>query len=159
MAAPRVFHRENRLSKLLRKPGGLTSAEALKRAERHLETVRDKSIAALDGMIEAVAQIAASRDVTKLSIVKDHANEIFSLAGTFQLKELSEAANSLHELLIYGPQGEETPWNSIGVHVDALRSLRRPEMSGDLSGRIAVVQGLRLVSARLKRSDAPNGEQ
>jgi hypothetical protein len=156
MTNARIFRRENRLASLLRKPGGLTVEEALKRAERHLEAVREKSVSALDGMIEEVAQIAASKDADKLTIVKSHANEIFSLAGTFQLKELSEAANSLHELLIYGPQGEATPWSSIGVHVDALRSLRRPEMNGDLSGRMAVVQGLRLVSARLKRAE--NGE-
>ncbi len=158
MAPPRIFSRENRLAKLVRKPGGLTAAEALGRADRYLEAVREKSVSALDGMIETVAQIAASKDLTKLATVKTNANENFSLAGTFQLKEPSEAANSLHELLIYGPQGEATSWSSIGVHVDALRSLRRPEMNGDQSGRMAVVQGLRLVSARLKRAGDPNGE-
>jgi hypothetical protein len=34
-----------------------------------------------------------------------------------------------------------------------LRTLRRPELSGDPAARAAVVQGLRRVSERLKRAE------
>jgi hypothetical protein len=153
MSSVRIFRKENRLAKKLRAPGGITVDEALKRADQRLETVREKSLVALDSKIDAIARVAANRNIDDAVDAAACAGEVFSLAGTFQLHELSQAAGSLHNLLLYGPQGEATPWDAILVHVNALRTLRRPELSGDLAARTAVVQGLRRVSERLKRTD------
>lgn len=167
MIRPYSFQPENRLANALRKPGGVTLGEALARAERRLETVRDDCVAALDGKIEALAAIAAARDAAQAASAYAHASDIFSLSGTFGLKEFSEAAHSLCRLLdtcrekdgwssaaARGREADSLMWQSVGVHIDALRTLRRPELSRDVAARAAVVEGLRRIAARATAGEA-----
>jgi HPt (histidine-containing phosphotransfer) domain-containing protein len=140
---PRTFAPTNRVAELLRRPGGVTAAEACARAERRVEAVRESSLAALD---EKITALAASGD-TPIAEIYSVATEIYSVAGTFGLKELAEAAQSLCELL-NGAGRDDKFQDSVRVHVDALRTLRRPELSSDATARAAVVAGLRRVATR-----------
>jgi hypothetical protein len=147
-----VFAPSPRIVSLLRRSGGISVQEAISRAERRVEAVRDQCIAALDEKIDEASSCSAS--------ASDHAHlyslatEIYALAGAFGLKELAEAASSLCDLLsgevraaagkvTHGPKFRE----SVQVHLDALRTLRRPELSDDAAARAEVVRGLRRVAA------------
>ncbi len=140
---PRTFTPTHRIVSLLRRPGGITAVEACARAEKRVEAVRESSLAALD---EKIAALASKADAPTAQLYSA-ATEIYSVAGTFGLKELAEAAQSLCDLLSASSRDEKFQ-ESVRVHVDAMRTLRRPELSGDVNARAAVVAGLRRVATR-----------
>ncbi len=156
MSKPISFHPEKRLALALRRPGGLSVEEAIARAGLRLESVRDKCVAALDEKIKALAAEAPTDEAHNRICAL--ATEIFGLAGTFGLIELAQAAQSLCALLASksdcpaasagAPNVGEKFAASVRVHIDALRTLRRPELAGDAVARAAVVQGLRQVASR-----------
>jgi HPt (histidine-containing phosphotransfer) domain-containing protein len=148
MSKPISFVPNHRLASLLRSGGGVTVNEAVSRAGQRLDAVREQCIAALDEKISALA--AESSRAHAAPQVYSLATEIYSLAGTFGLTELAQAASSLCDLLVNASGGQANPkyLESVRVHIDALRTLRRPELSGDVAGRVAVVQGLRRVASR-----------
>jgi hypothetical protein len=150
----RKFKPDLRLVKLAAEPGGIRISDALRRADERLAVMRDECVAAIDGQIEALASFAQSQSADGLKAAHRTANEVFALAGTFGLKELSAAAHSLREMLGHGKVAAgSVPWAGVQVHVDALRNLRHPDIRGDQSARIAIVEGLKKVSARVV--DAP----
>lgn len=148
----RTYRPENRLAKAIDLPGGITVAEALVRSAAGVEAVRAECMAGID---EKIAEIdAATCGQTFTSSAADVqrvyrlANEILNEAGVFGLTELSEAGRSLCDLTAGWSNGgiEIDP---IRVHVAAMKSLRRPEVEGDLAVRAAVLDGLRRVTAKL----------
>ena len=140
---PRTFTPTHRVTTLLRRAGGMSVAEACARAERRVEAVRESSLSALDEKISMLAASAGASTAQTYSA----ATEIYSVAGTFGLQELAEAAQSLCDLLSASGRDEKFE-QSVRVHVDALRTLRRPELSSDAGARAAVVSGLRRVATR-----------
>jgi hypothetical protein len=150
---PLSFVPEKRLASILRRPGGLTADQAIAAASRRLESVRDTCLAALDEKIDALA--AEPPTPESRGRLYALATEVFGLAGTFGVTELSQAAQSLCLLLANLEESGDLPAaydgklaDSMRVHIDALRTLRRPELAGDAAARAAVVQGLRKVASR-----------
>lgn len=145
------FNPQQRLAALLRRPGGVPLDKAAEQAEQRVQTLRDRCVGVLDAKIEQMARMAA--DGAPPARLYAAASEIFSLAATFDLRELSQAASSLCDLLAW-TQSHADPGGvlkkSVVVHLDALRTLRRPELSSDTAARAAVVEGLRQISLKYK---------
>lgn len=145
----RVFKIENRLAKVIRLPGGRTMVDALRSATSRIESVRERCVASLDGQLVRLAGFAEQGRSGEAPAALDGlyrtANEIFSIAGTFDLRALSDAAYGLCDL-VDGYRGEKpASWSAIDVHIDAMRLLASgAPIDGD-----AVVQGLRLVRQRV----------
>lgn len=147
---PISFVPQHRLADLLRRPGGVPVEEAIEQAQNRLAAFETRCLSALDEKIEL---LSASGAEAALALV----TEIYSLAASFRHTEIATAARSLCELLgnwraakLAGTvQAAEQDVNeAIGVHVDALRALRQPELSGDAVARSAIVEGLKKVTAK-----------
>jgi len=78
---------------------------------------------------------------------------VMNEGGAFGLTEL---ANAAHSLCVFLDSGIRTPsrLKIIGVHLDAMRALRQPAVSGDASARAAVQRGLHDVVRRFAADDA-----
>jgi hypothetical protein len=141
----------NRLSRLLREPGGITVGHALRKAAENLETIREPTLAALDEHLARIEQLRheAGRKAsveTKEAIYR-LSNAIHSIAGVFGLHQLGEAAFSLCELI--DRQRERGRWSpeAVDVHLAAFRIFRRPDDQVDGE---AVLAGLRRITDREK---------
>lgn len=146
----KYYYPENRLAKLIRTPGGITVADALARATQNVEDLRGNYDAVLDGKIAELGLLAADDAVMAtpdvLQAIYGLSNEIFCEAGSFGYIELSQAAYSLCEFLTRKRDHHQFI-AGIRVHTDAMRLLRHPGVSEDATARIAVLQGLKRVSA------------
>jgi len=149
-----MFKPSQRLVAIMRAPGGIGLEDALARAAQRVGEARERCIAGLDEKIEEIARSAADPASASMHSIYAAASEIYALAGTFALKELSEAASSLCDLLVAAPPNangvDQVLIQSVTVHVDALRTLRGSEMNDDKSAREAVVAGLRRISEKNK---------
>ncbi len=143
----RTFRPATRLVRIMAEPGGISVAQALKQADHALESTREGCLAEIDLKVEQVVELAAAGlSETNLAAIRQRAGEIFGEAGAFGLTELSAAAHSLSRLLSAG-RGSPA---AIAVHVDAVRALRRPELSGDQAARAEVLRQLRNVVDRFQ---------
>jgi hypothetical protein len=141
---------ENRLAKLVRKPGGVKLNEAVLQAEENLKSVQDSCLEALDGYLAETERLhveggAKPSEEAKESIYQ-LANDIHGMAGVFGLGDLGDAAFSLCELV--DRLRAAGRWNaaSVEVHLSALRLLRVPG-----EGHADMLEGLRRVVARIPR--------
>jgi len=146
------FYPEVRLKKIVAEAGGLTAADAIDRAQRSLEEIRDDCLAAVDKKIDAIAALATTEVNASLERVYQLANEIFAEAGTFGLNELSAVAHNLCNV-VSAPPGRRPLGEVVRVHTDAMRALRAPAMASDQALRGAVLTELRNLGARLSGSD------
>lgn len=145
----RRYRAPNRISKLIRAPGGITIAAALDRAADALDEVRDKCVAAIDAKVERIARLAASPECDYAEMY-GLANEVFGEAGVFDMRELSTAAHSLCDLLDLNAGAQAHA--AVKVHADAMRALLHPDVSGDAARREAVLTGLHRVTARFSEA-------
>jgi hypothetical protein len=152
MSDVRVFKVENRLAKVIRLPGGRTVAEALRGADTRVASIRDRclvSLAAKGVQLHRLAEQAKSgADPASLSEVYATANEIFSIAGAFGMREAAEAAYSLCDLVDDSSEREAVNWPAVDVHVDGVRFLCSEAGAEHTPIRAAIVEGLRAVAAR-----------
>lgn len=134
---------------MMAQPGGLRVEDALSRANKALDLVRDACLAAIDSHIADLDAFVRGRSIDGLGAAYHAAKEIYGLSGTHGLSELSNGAHSLCELLSR-IEGDDpvVPWMIAQVHVDALKKLRHPSLGADAPARIAIVEGLRMLSAR-----------
>ena len=150
MSIVRKIKVENRLAKLVQAPGGVTLAEALKRADQNIETVRDDYLAVLDELIGRIERLSAGS--TPQPKVVDElytcSNEVLAMAGVFGLGELGEAAYSFCELLDRLRRTGAWSPQSVVVHINTMKLLRHPERASSLGGCRAVLDGLREVTNR-----------
>jgi hypothetical protein len=144
----RKFYPEVRLKKLISAAGGIRVDQALERAERELESIREDCLAAIDAKIEAITTLARTGDEQSLRRCYAIANEVFAEAGVFKLEELSAAAHSLCSLLAEAGPGA-VPAKAVVVHTDAMRALRSPAMADSREIRRAVLSELRKMVARI----------
>lgn len=147
MTVVRRFQPEVRLKKLLAEPGGITAAQALERAGQGLDDIRAASLTAIDEKLERLAALAGSDQSDRVALMYKCANEVFAESGAFGLIELSAAAHSLCSLLS-AADAAHPPTAAVLVHIDAMRALRRPDVSGDKAARAAVLSGLRGLAKR-----------
>ena len=139
---------------MLAAPGGMTAEQALASASIELEAVRDQTMAAVDEKLERMsAWLKSPHDEEFDSAVHRLSNDVMNEGGAFGLTEL---ANAAHSLCVFLDSGIRTPsrLKIIGVHLDAMRALRQPAVSGDASARAAVQRGLHDVVRRFAADDA-----
>jgi hypothetical protein len=147
MSKAQIFPVENRLAKLATLPGGRTFDEAVRAADRKVESVRDRCIASLAQKaldLNAAAQQVRAGETPDFDDVYRISNAIYGVAGTFDRKGLSEAASSLCDLLQGFKDGEPVNWPAIDVHVDGIRLLTQ---KGEAVTE-PILAGLRRVRAR-----------
>lgn len=150
MTAIRMFKPNVRLAKLAVEPGGIRVGDAVRRAGENLNTIRASSLTAIDQFIDSLDRWVASKSGEDVGANYKTAKEVFGLAGTYGLAELSLAAHSLCEMLAHGKvAAHSVPWAHVKVHVDAMKKLRQPALDGDVNARKAIIEGLRMVSARV----------
>ena len=152
MSDVRVFTVENRLAKVIRLPGGRTVAEALRGADTRVASIRDRcltSLAAKGLQLQQLSDQARSdRGPASLTALYATANDIYSIAGAFGMKEAAEAAYSLCDLVDDSPEREAINWPAVQVHVDGVRFLCSTAGAADTPARAAIITGLREVAAR-----------
>jgi hypothetical protein len=148
MNKPRIYQPERRLVEKVKQPGGITIGEATQRADKNLAVARAKYFGGVDEKLKIAVDLAAAEDGARLAELRATAAEVADCASTYELVEMFAAAHSLRRLLteVMAKAGAP-PWPSIRVHVDAMISLRRPEIDGEASARRAVLDGLRKVAA------------
>lgn len=152
MSDVKVFKVENRLAKVIRLPGGRTVADALRGADTRVASIRDRcliSLAAKGLQLQRLSEQAkADQDANSLAALYATANDIYSIAGAFGMKEAAEAAYSLCDLLDNSPEREAINWPAVDVHVDGVRFLCSEAGAADTPMRGAIITGLREVAAR-----------
>lgn len=149
-----LMHRpENPLADAVQRAGGVRVSEAIATAEESLEELRAECMANLDvkiAEIDALTTGSMRGDESEVQKVYALSNEILNEAGMFGMNELSEAGRSLCDLSAVGVRAFD--YRAVRVHVEAMKSLRRPEVEGDAAIRAAVLEGLRQVTSKMAAS-------
>jgi hypothetical protein len=147
MSKAQVFPVENRLAKLATLPGGRTFDEAVRAADRKVESVRERCLASLNDKaaeLNRAAQAAKAGLPPCFDELYRVSNAIYGIAGTFDRKGLAEVACSLCDLLQGFSDGEPVIWPAVDVHVDGIRLLTQ---KGEAVAE-PILAGLRRVRAR-----------
>ncbi len=145
----------SRLNRFISLPGGLTEEVALARAHTNLEAHRTAALEAVDAAIEAMGVLAGDCAAKPAARTRLHemAYEIASMAGLYNLVALGIAAQSLCDLIEGCRLRGAWDVAGVGVHLGAIRLLRRPEHAvgaaeGEiLSGLARIVKREALASA------------
>ena len=142
----------NRLTKLIREPGGVKVEDALEQAKVNLETVRESSLVAVDARLSEIEELhrqaAAGITPALRDAIYAQASDIHSVAGVFDLADLGEAAFSLCELVDRLRVLDRWDPQAVEVHLYALRLFREPQPQGGE----AVLEGLRRVTGRVPKA-------
>lgn len=155
MTKARVFQVENMLAKVVvGAAGGKTVKEAVQSAEKRIESVRDRCVAALAGKADRLAEVAAgdrgAGAMATLEELYNVSNAIFGVAGTFELKDLGEATSGFCDMVDRFRNGEPVSWSAVDVYVDGIRLLS----NGPMAGSDLILEGLRKVKTRFVPADA-----
>ena len=145
MSSARLFKVENRLSKVMGQPGGRSLMEALRSAQARVEAVRERSIARIaiiTGQLRDSAVQGRLGDRNATRELYRAANDIFALAGFFEMNALSEAAFSLCDLMIATEVGSALNWAAVDLHVDAIAVLQTLKPEADAAKLLAGLRAL-----------------
>ena len=145
-----------RLAQLMaEKSGGMYVAEALKRADATLETLREPSLTGIDELIVALDALLAAELETAARIegLYQLAANIIGLCGAERNAAVQVAARSLCELLDEADSLPSSTLAGIKVHVASIKLLHRAPDNPALQGPI--LQGL--ASVLEKRRAEANG--
>jgi len=115
---------QTRLTSLVNRPGGMWRDQAIAEAERRVEELRATSMDVIDdeiGQLEAMGADFSCRPHEQLTDIKRVADRVITLAGTFGLSSLSEAAKRLCDLTNAFADREFIDRGSIEVHIRAIR--------------------------------------
>lgn len=132
-----------RLAQLIgEKGGGMYVAEALKRADATLETLREPSLTGIDDLITALDALLASDldDATRIDGLYQLAANIVGLCGAERNAAVQVAARSLCELLDETAGLTGSALAGIKVHLASIKLLHRAPDDPALQGPI--LQGL-----------------
>lgn len=140
---------ENRLSKLIKLPGGKTVEEATQDAETNMDSIRGKILTAMDKkvqhLLDSAAAVTLDPNPQALTDCYNVANEIFSIAGAYGKAQMGEAAYSLCELIDRSREAGKWSDPAFQAHMDALRLMRHDETEGGQEARKVVLAGLKSV--------------
>lgn len=132
-----------RLAQLMaQKGGGLYVAEALKRADAALETLREPSLTGIDAYVAALDALLAADigDRDRIEGLYARAGDIVSLCGAERNAAVQVAARSLCELLDELDHLTPSALAGVKVHIGAIRLLHRAESDPTVHG--VILQGL-----------------
>ena len=143
----------NRLGKLMATPGGISVAKALADASANLASIRGDCLPLMDEKIAEVqaivARCKAGPSQADLKRLYGLGNEILEIGGAFDMKDLSEAAFSLCDLIDRFVTFKRYSWAALQVHLDGLIALRAA--AGEQNPHTATVLiGLKQVCETIK---------
>ena len=145
---------DNRLAKVVWRPGGKTIAQALDDAQANLDEIRGESLDLLRAKLEEIQVLGKKSEKdpqpTDIETLYALSGEVLDIAGLFGLPELGHAAFSLCELLDRLKSKKAWNWPAVQVHVHGLLILADPDKTPP-EGRQSVVDGLRQVCQRFSR--------
>jgi hypothetical protein len=124
----KIFLPKNRIETEVRRPGGISQEQALRRANANVEGLREVSKEALEAAVNAIGAIAggASADgvpLENLPQLMRLCNRIILLAETYGFPQLALVAMRLCDLLSKFVELRKADANAIGVYVQAMRML------------------------------------
>lgn len=146
----RHFAPTNRLTALIREPGGKAIKAALEEAQAAIEQYRPEVIGDIDARILELERLAA--DPTPSIVAREEvyraASAILEHAGLFGLRPVGEAAYSLCELV--DRLANRAAWDApaVSVHVGSIRLLRELGEDQELQ-RAQLLRGLHAVVAKV----------
>lgn len=116
---------KTRLSKLVRRTGGKSRAEAISAATRNILVARDGYIETIEQQIDLIERTASSDAPVndRLRLLNYLSNNLITLAGTFEFNALAEACMRLCDLTAAFLEGERWEAAPIAVHVRTIRVL------------------------------------
>jgi hypothetical protein len=135
-----------RLAQLMTQTGGLYVADALKRADTVLETLREPSLTGIDAYIAGLDALLASHadgalgDRARIEGLYAHAADIVSLCGAERNPAVQVAARSLCELLDEAEGLAPAVLAGVKVHIGSIKLLHRAD--ADPAVHDAILQGL-----------------
>lgn len=151
MSAVKIFTPPVRLAKLLRTPGGLPVADAVRRAGAGLESLKDECAAELQASLDRAEACAARAKGGYDPAVAAELYEIVSkpigVGSVCGLEAADTVLISLADLVDYLKGQERWDVEAIAVHLGAFRLLLRADVT-DKAGAEAVLAGLRKVTQR-----------
>lgn len=152
MTAVSIHRPALRLPKLLREPGGLALADALKLAARNLEAASPAYLEALaEGLTEVERLAAAVSDLYDPAVITqlyDRSSNLIGVASVCGQPSIDDALYSLCDLLEHLRTRQISDVEAIMVHVRALRLLIQHPGAAGLAGAQAILAGLHRVSDR-----------
>jgi len=157
MSSVKIHVPQVRLAKLLRTPGGMPVAEAVKNAGAGLESLRGDCLGELKTVLEAAEACAARAEGGYDAAVLEELYGIVStpigVPSVCGLTSVDTALISLSDLLDYLRSHERWDTNAVAVHLRAFRLLLQTEGAADTAGAQAILAGLRKVSQRYARPE------
>jgi hypothetical protein len=140
---------ENKLGQIMREPGGVRVGEAMERADRNLESIKDECLGEMDkelAELEALCNEGGRHPEDPLKRrIYDISNDLVAVAGAFGLSELGQAAFSLCELVDRLRGLGKWSQAAVEVHLSSCRLLRQHAPGED---RSSVIEGLRSLTMR-----------
>jgi type VI protein secretion system component VasF len=136
-----LIHRENRLAKLISKPGGIDTKAAVAQAQTNLQSIAERTAQEVDLAYARLREAAAraSDDVAARRQVYAEASAIAGMAAVGGLDGVGAAAYMLCELVDrYGLHGA---WNDKAVQV-CLESMLLLRHGSDDDGAQSILGGL-----------------
>jgi hypothetical protein len=118
---------KSRLGQLMTEKGGMYVAEALKRADATMETLREPSLTGIDAYIAALDGLLASDldDAARIEALYARSSDIVSLSGAERNKAVQVAARSLCDLLDEADGLTPSALAGVKVHVASIKLLHR----------------------------------
>jgi len=134
-----------RLGQLMTQKGGMYVAEALKRADATMETLREPSLTGIDDYIAALDALLAAEmdDAARIEALYARSGDIVSLSGAERSTAVQVAARSLCDLLDEADGLSPSALAGVKVHVASIKLLHRAPDNPDLQQPI--LQGLAAV--------------
>ena len=144
-----TFKYKSTLAKQLAQPGGRTIADAVRLADRGLETHRESGMLAVAGTLGKLEEVCRAREAGTGQAVYDLSAALLDMAGFFETGPLYSAAYSLCEMADLMLVSGNWDWPSVEVHVRALRLILADGCSeGETSA--ALLAGLKTLVARAR---------
>jgi len=146
-----------RLGQLMTEKGGMYVAEALKRADATLETLREPSLVGIDDYIAAIDALLVSNadDRVRMEGLYARASDIVSLSGAERNAAVEVAARSLCDLLDEADGLTPSVLAGVKVYIASIKLLHRAGSDPTTHG--IILQGLASVLEKQRgESKAPN---
>jgi hypothetical protein len=152
MRKAKSIKHETRLSKEAFAPGGMTVADALRRADASLETMRGPCDATIDASLVKIetgfGPTATGRDGKGFDDLHRLASTIIDASIFAKDCEIDKAARALCQLTNLCKAQGAWDWIAVDLHIDALKLLRSVGATLGQGERDAVLDGLRQVTRK-----------
>lgn len=158
MSEARKFKVETRLAMHAFRPGGMTVADALRRADAALEVMRNPCIETIDASIAEIEQrygpAAVGREEQSFADLYSLSSKIIDASVFLPGTDIDKAARALCQLTALCQAQDAWDWIALDLHIDALKMLRANGAALSEQMRSDVITGLNQVT--LKRVGDPD---